>query len=107
LIDDHGDELTFCQGSKLEFFFLQLSSQEQEKAGFTAVIDWRAFLVSLADAHFDYCISASTLDDIVLARTGNESLDIIHIVCMCVWWIQFFSIVVLVQSLSMDPKFRT
>jgi hypothetical protein len=48
---------------------LQLSSQGQEKAGFTAVIDWRAFLVSLADAHFDYCISASTLDDIVLART--------------------------------------
>lgn len=107
LIDDHGDELTFCQGSKLGNFFLQLSSQGQEKAGFTAVIDWRAFLVSLADAHFDYCISASTLDDIVLARTGNESLDIIHIVCMCVWWIQFFSIVVLVQSLSMDPKFRT
>lgn len=107
LIDDHGDELTFCQGSKLGIFFLQLSSQGQEKAGFTAVIDWRAFLVSLADAHFDYCISASTLDDIVLARTGNESLDIIHIVCMCVWWIQFFSIVVLVQSLSMDPKFRT
>jgi hypothetical protein len=93
LIDDHGDELTFCQGSKLGIlFFLQLSSQGQEKAGFTAVIDWRAFLVSLADAHFDYCISASTLDDIVLARTGNESM---------------VDPVVLVQSLSMDPKFQT
>ncbi len=81
----------FVKGPNWEFyFFLQLSSQGQEKAGFTAVIDWRAFLVSLADAHFDYCISASTLDDIVLARTGNDSLDIIHIVCMCVWWIQWF-----------------
>ncbi|KAH8962188.1 hypothetical protein BDL97_05G088400 [Sphagnum fallax] len=59
----------FQHWANLAHEIIKLSSQGQEKAGFTAVIDWRAFLVSLADAHFDYCISASTLDDIVLART--------------------------------------
>ncbi|XP_073389479.1 uncharacterized protein [Physcomitrium patens] len=36
---------------------------------FKLVIDWRLFLVALADAHFDYFLSKSSIDDIVQART--------------------------------------
>jgi hypothetical protein len=31
LIDDHGDELTFCQGSKLEFFFCSFHLKDRRK----------------------------------------------------------------------------
>ncbi|XP_073391205.1 uncharacterized protein [Physcomitrium patens] len=40
-----------------------------EDPGISTVIQWQPFLVSLADAHFDYIISAATLEDIVQART--------------------------------------
>jgi len=45
-------------------------SKERSDPRFESVIEWRGFLVSLADAHFDYIISAATMEDIVQARTG-------------------------------------
>jgi len=38
-------------------------------------IDWRLFLVALADTYFDYFLSKSTPDDIMHARTGESVLD--------------------------------
>jgi len=46
-------------------------SKEKSDTRFVSVIEWRGFLVSLADAHFDYIISTATIEDIVQARTGK------------------------------------
>jgi hypothetical protein len=50
--------------------WVKQQSTGEKEPGYTSVIEWRGFLVSLVDAHFDYPISAATVDDIVQARTG-------------------------------------
>lgn len=67
--------------------WVKQQSTGEKEPGYTSVIEWRGFLVSLADAHFDYPISAATIDDIVQARTGIskpyvvliEHLRVLHI----------------------------
>lgn len=58
-----------------DVFVLSIQSTMEDvdppEQNFKLVIDWRLFLVALADAHFDYFLSKSSIDDIVQARTGD------------------------------------
>ena len=47
---------------------------EEVAEGFKRVIEWRAFLVALADCQFEFFLSKSTLEDIVQARVGKKYL---------------------------------
>ncbi len=38
--------------------------------GWKLYLDWRAFIIALADSYFGNCISNSTLNDILEARVG-------------------------------------
>lgn len=57
--------------TSIELIQATLEDIEPPQEGFRVVIDWRQFLVALADTYFEFFLSKSTPDDILEARTGE------------------------------------
>ena len=55
---------------------------ESPQEGIRLVIDWRHFLVALADTYFEFFLSKSTPDDIMQARTGDHFLQLCYFLSM-------------------------
>lgn len=88
--------------------WVKQQSTGEKEPGYTSVIEWRGFLVSLADAHFDYPISAATIDDIVQARTGISKPYVVLIEHLRVLHIRAWGrITIEIQNLSFVEKAKT